>query len=311
MTTFESRMSFLQPWALEKGNPYVRGAAAEGFPRLNYSSQEHSVGITDGRPTKNEFDINVHGFAYHTDNTITDEILEILRKNDKALIARDYYPLVEALVKKNTGASRVVIFDHTLRRRDPTLASGDNLNWRDQPASLVTGALRRVYQHLGDEADELLQGRAQIINVWRPLRGPVQEWPLATMDSRSLTEPNIHPTNIFKYQYELQGQTVSITHSPDQRWYYLDQQQTNEVTFIKIWDNQDDAIAKLCAHCAFPHPETPPDAPVRESMEVRCLIHTVKWYSTRNKLSQTGITLETLDAKEIGSLFPLDMGFIY
>lgn len=64
------------------------------------------------------------------------------------------------------------------------------------------------------------------------------------MDSRSLTEPNVHPTNIFKYQYELQGQTVSITHSPDQRWYYLDQQQTNEVTFIKIWDNQDNAIAK-------------------------------------------------------------------
>lgn len=271
-------MSFLQPWAPEKGNPYVRGAATEGFPRLNYSNQEYSVKVTDGRPIKNEFDINVHGFAYHTDNSITDEVLEILKKDDKALVVRDYYPLVEALVKEKTGASRVVIFDHTLRRRDPALTSGDNPNGREQPASLVhcdqspVGAIRRVHRHLGDEADKLLQGRVQIINVWRPLRGPVQEWPLAMMDSRSLTEPNVHPTNIFKYQYELQGQTVSITHSPDQRWYYLDQQQTNEVTFIKIWDNQDNAIAKLCAHCAFPHPETPPNAPLRESMEVRCLV---------------------------------------
>ncbi|KAI0107202.1 hypothetical protein GGR51DRAFT_571132 [Nemania sp. FL0031] len=278
MATFESRMSFLQPWAQEKGNPYVRGAATDGFPRLNYSNQEYSVKVTDGRPIKNEFDINVHGFAYHTDHSITDEVLEILREDDKALVIRDYYPLVEALVKEKTGASRVVIFDHTLRRRDPALTPGDNPNGKEQPASLVhcdqspVGAIRRVYRHLGNEADKLLQGRAQIINVWRPLRGPVQEWPLATMDSRSLKELNIHPTNIFKYQYELQGQTVSITHSPDQRWYYLDQQQTNEVTFIKIWDNQDNATAKLCAHCAFPHPKTPPNAPPRESMEVRCLV---------------------------------------
>ncbi|KAI1176307.1 hypothetical protein F4777DRAFT_547112 [Nemania sp. FL0916] len=278
MATFESRMSFLQPWTSEKGNPYVRGAVTDGFPRLNHSNQEYSVKIADGRPIKDEFDLNVHGFAYHTDNTITDEILEILRKDDKSLVIKNYYPLVEALVKERTGASRVVIFDHTLRRRDPALTSGGNPNWRDQPASLVhcdqstVGAIRRVHRHLGDEADELMQDRVQIINVWRPLRGPVQEWPLATMDSRTLTESNVHPTNIFKYQYELQGQTISITHSPEQRWYYLDQQQTNEVTFIKIWDNQEHATAKLCAHCAFPHPETPPDAPLRESMEVRCFV---------------------------------------
>ncbi|KAI8632619.1 hypothetical protein F5Y19DRAFT_491279 [Xylariaceae sp. FL1651] len=283
MATFDSRMSFLEPWSSSKGNPYVRGAPDEGFPKLNYTNYESPVKVTNGRPIKDEFDINVHGFAYHTDNTITENILEILRKDDKPLVIRDYYPLVEALVKEKTGARRVVIFDHTLRRRDPSLTSRDNPNGREQPASLqnvvwltsarsAVGAIRRAHRHLGDDADKLLQGRFQVINVWRPLRGPVQEWPLATMDARSLAEDNVHPTNIFKHQYQLQGQTISITYSPDQKWYYLDQQQTNEVTFIKIWDNQDDAIAKLCAHCAFPHPETPPNAPLRESMEVRCLV---------------------------------------
>lgn len=82
------------------------------------------------------------------------------------------------------------------------------------------------------------------ISVWRPLRGPVEEWPLATMDGRSLKEVNVHPTNIFKHQYDLQGQTISIDYSPEQRWYYLNHQKTSEVTFIKIWDNNDDVPAK-------------------------------------------------------------------
>lgn len=134
------------------------------------------------------------------------------------------------------------------------------------------GAIRRVHRHLGAEADQLLEGRAQILkyvffagviemrslvlitkklilgiilsSVWRPLRGPVEEWPLAVMDGRSLKENHVHPTNIFKHQYNLQGQTVSISHSPEQTWYYLDQQKTDEVTFIKIWDSRDDVPSK-------------------------------------------------------------------
>ena len=84
----------------------------------------------------------------------------------------------------------------------------------------------------------------EITSVWRPLRGPVEEWPLATMDARTLKESDTHPTSIFKNQYELLGQTVSITNNPGQRWYYLDAQNTNEVTFIKIWDNKEDVEAK-------------------------------------------------------------------
>lgn len=169
MAVVESRMSFLQPWSEEKGNPYVRGAPAEGFDTLNYSNIEYPVQITDARPNKSEFNIDTHGFAYHDDSTITPEILEMLRANDKAKVVNDYYPMVEALVKEKTGASKVVIFDHTIRRRDPTLSKGDNPNGREQPASLVhcdqsyVGAVRRVHRHLGEDADRLLQGRAQII----------------------------------------------------------------------------------------------------------------------------------------------------
>ncbi|OBR12351.1 Methyltransferase [Colletotrichum higginsianum IMI 349063] len=314
MAVFESRMSFLQPWAPEKGNPFVRGAPAEGFETLNYSNQEHAVKITDARPNMGEYDINTHGFAYHHDASITADLLEALRANDKAAVAAQYYPLVEKLVKEKTGANRVVIFDHTLRRRDPALATTDNPNGREQPASLlhlaywidtdppsalsaactVAWATRptifsRAVLRLSSSETASIQvsrdldqantpvprrphGLTFFRSVWRPLRGPVEEWPLATMDGRTLKDGHVHPTNIFKHQYSLQGQTVSISYAPEQRWFYLDHQDTDEVTFIKIWDNKDDVKSKLCAHCAFPHPETPENAALRESMKVRCLV---------------------------------------
>lgn len=64
------------------------------------------------------------------------------------------------------------------------------------------------------------------------------------MDGRSLKEENTHATSLFKHRYDLQGQTVCISHSPEQRWYYLDHHKPEEVTFIKIWDSKEDVEAK-------------------------------------------------------------------
>jgi len=81
-------------------------------------------------------------------------------------------------------------------------------------------------------------------SVWRPLNGPVEDWPLAVMDGRSLKKEDVHATNLFKHQYDLQGQTISVTHNPRQQWYYLSHQDSSEVIFIKIWDSKDDVESK-------------------------------------------------------------------
>jgi hypothetical protein len=49
-------------------------------------------------------------------------------------------------------------------------------------------------EHLGDEADALAQGRFQILNVWRPLVDPVEDYPLALCDARSLTPADLVDT---------------------------------------------------------------------------------------------------------------------
>ena len=49
---------------------------------------------------------------------------------------------------------------------------------------------QRVRDLLPDEAEELLKGRVQVINLWRPIRGPLQDAPLAVCDART-----VHPAD--------------------------------------------------------------------------------------------------------------------
>ncbi|OJD30973.1 methyltransferase [Diplodia corticola] len=272
MASVSAKMQFMAPMAEE---PFYRSQPDQGFDSCNFSYAPQDVQVHDARPNKGTFELDKHGFAY-ADDPEGAEYVEQLRNNEDGAKER-YYAHLERLLKKQTGASRVVIFDHTMRRREPELA-GKNPDGREQPAAYVhidqgpVGAARRIHQHIGYEADKLLKGRVQIINVWRPLNGPVKDWPLATMDFTSLKPSNIHPTNLYRNRFELRGQSCNVSHHPDQRWHYLDSQRNDEVTFIKIWDNKSAVTGKTCAHCAFEHPDTPPDAPLRESMEVRCIV---------------------------------------
>ncbi|KAI0401930.1 methyltransferase [Xylaria palmicola] len=277
MATTESRMSFLEPWAGREESPYVRGKVEEGFPRQNFENLEYAVRFRDARPDKAGFELDTHGFAFHDDGGVATQVVDAIRENDRATVQELYYPAVEAIVKAKTGASRVIIFDHTYRKRYLGLDPGQNQNGKEQPATLAhvdqseIGAIGRVKRHALEDADRLLKGRVQVINVWRPIHGVVEDWALAVSDYRSVKESEIHPTDIFRERRERSGQTVSVNYSDDQRWYYLGRQNVDEVTLIKIWDSKD-GVAKTCPHGSFPDPHAPASALPRESIEVRCLV---------------------------------------
>lgn len=80
--------------------------------------------------------------------------------------------------------------------------------------------------------------------MWRPLNGPVNDWPLALMDAGTLLAADCHPTTLWRHDFEFRGSTMFITHNDTQKWYFLDQQNTSEVTIIKIWDNRN--VAARC-----------------------------------------------------------------
>jgi hypothetical protein len=72
---------------------------------------------------------------------MTTEVIEVLRVGIREVVQEVYYPKVEEFVKYVTGASRVIIFDHTVRKSDPEMKKEDNPSGKEQPATVVSSPL--------------------------------------------------------------------------------------------------------------------------------------------------------------------------
>jgi hypothetical protein len=131
-------------------------------------------------------------------------------------------------------------------------------------------ALSRVPHHLpAEEASELLKGRVQIINVWRPIK-TVERDPLAVAEAHSVSREDLVPIGLIYPNRN--GETLSVRYSPTHRWYYKRGLAPEEVLFIKCFDSKEDGRARAIPHTAFVDPTSKSDAPQRQSIELRCLV---------------------------------------
>lgn len=193
--------------------------------------------------------------------------------SDEALIRERYYPEVRELLARVTGASKVVIFDHTLRNAQPGHAQQgvrEPVPYVHNDQTFVSGP-RRVRDHLpAEEAALRLRKRHAIINVWRPIGAPVSNWPLALCDARSISTADLIASDLV-YRDKV-GETYAIAANPAHRWFYYPQLQLDEVVLLKIYDSNADGTARLTAHTAFEDPTSAADSPPRRSIEVRTLV---------------------------------------
>ena len=233
----------------------------EGYPQRNYLENPHEVTVNDIRGRENEFDMNVNGFT-------TFQGIESKEKHfkDDESIKETYYPEVEnLLLDRIPGAKRVFIFDHTVRRSDPG-AKRAPVN-RAHIDQTTQSAITRVHYHMGDEAEELLKGRYRLVNVWRPLNGPVVSNPLAYADSRSVPDTDIVPVE-HRYPHRT-GETAAVQYTEKGQWYYWSGMKNDERILLQCYDSKDGARTP---HTAFKDPRTQEDWPGRDSIEVRTLI---------------------------------------
>lgn len=106
-----SYMSFLEPWVAKQDQPYVRGKVEESFPATNFTTREFLVDFHDARAAKDTFELDVHGLGFCDHAPISNATIEAIRARNKTVVADTYYPLIELLVKRKMGASKVIIFD--------------------------------------------------------------------------------------------------------------------------------------------------------------------------------------------------------
>jgi hypothetical protein len=240
----------------------------DGEARSNIVTESHTVPIYDMRPLAGGLSLDVQGFALVPAPTAVADFY------DEAQLQAIYYREAEDLVKQATGASRVVVFDHTIRRRTHGVEDRTPGIPR-QPVTRVHGDYtkvsgpQRVRDLMGDEADGLLSRRFAIVNVWRPIRGPLFDAPLAVCDAGSLADGDLVPQDLI-YR-DRRGEIYGLTYNPAHRWYYAPAMQAEEALLLKCFDSQTDGRARFMPHTSFADPNAPADMLPRESIELRTL----------------------------------------
>ncbi len=258
-------LNFLVPMA-EKPVAY-NYEPPPGVPVRTGKSEEHLVPIRDARPLIDQLSLDQQGFVLLRHQTAVKNFY------DQEEINSVYYPECERVVKEATGAARVVAFDHIVRNAAMAAMEGSGIKI---PAKRVHNdytawsSPKRVRDLMGDEAEELLKHRFAIINLWRPIRGPVLESPLTLCDAQSLSEEDLIASDL-RYP-DRAGETYSITYNPSQRYYYFPKMQADEVVLIRCFDSGLQGAERFSAHTGFDDPTSPPDAPPRESLEARTLV---------------------------------------
>ena len=246
-------------------------ALTGGEAKIFFDPEAHTVPISDMREIAETLSVDHEGFELLSHTTAVEDLY------DDDAVKQVYYPEIEALLRRKFGASQVVIFDVT--RRSDGGAGAQNPDGLRGPATRVhvdytaKSGPQRAKDILGeDEAARLTAAGARIIqiNVWRPIRGPVERSPLALADASTVAPEDLIATDqIFPDRV---GEIYNVAHAPSQRWYYAPRMTADEVLLIKGWDSLDDGRARFTPHSAFNFPEVREDAPARESIEVRTFV---------------------------------------
>ncbi|KAI1093368.1 hypothetical protein F5B19DRAFT_450071 [Rostrohypoxylon terebratum] len=255
------------------------GTPPAGEPQRNLIPDPHLVSISDIRGRESDFTLDHDAFQIIRAVPPSSEETSPTGSNfrDDESIKTHYYPeITRLLLASIPGSTHIHIFDHTIRRADPSAPRKAVQNVHiDQTGYSAT---KRVHRHMGAAAaPSLLRGRYRIVNVWRTLnRDPVETMPLAFASSATLEDADVVPVE-HRYPDGYVGQTAAIAYNPTQRWYYLSGMTGDERLLLECYDSEGEKEGSGVAggrvpHTAFEDPRSRPDAEGRESIEVRALV---------------------------------------
>ena len=273
LATQESETGFVEAdlvYTVDTGVKPVNETMPDGdmSRKMTGTFENHTMVIRDGRPLRDEFSLEETGFEFIDHDTAVEDFFDLEQ------IKSVYYPEIEALIKARTDATRVVVFDYTLRSgdedtrtekkvREPVLSvHNDYTEWSGP---------QRVRDLLPEnEAEDLLTRRFAIIQVWRAIRNPIQSNPLAICDARTLSTDSLIACE--RRFPDRVGETYRISYDANNRWFYFPQMRRDEALIFKVFESETDGRARFTAHTSFEDPNTAPGAPPRESIEMRALV---------------------------------------
>jgi hypothetical protein len=257
------------------GRPYDYACEPpSGVAWQNYEADARAVRITDVRTVESKPTLGIQGFELFTAPSAVRDFL------DDDAIRRVYYAETAELARRATGAERAYVFDHLVRTREPNTpaltfgrrvqGARPSANGRVHNDYTEASGPRRMKSAVEAIGAEAVEGRFAIVNIWRPIRGPVLDAPLALCDARTVAGHDLVASDV--HYATRTGEIYLMRYSSHHRWFYFSAMSPKEALVFKQYDSQRRGVARFVPHAAFDHPDTPPEAPPRESIEARCLV---------------------------------------
>ncbi|MEM6957660.1 MAG: CmcJ/NvfI family oxidoreductase [Myxococcota bacterium] len=172
---------------------------------------------------------------------------------------------LEALLKAQTQALEVVVFDHTVRtegegERPPARHAHNDYN--------AVSAAQRLLDVLGEErAQAWKEGHYGIVNVWRPIGATVERAPLAFVRPESVRHEDW--VNVDIVYPDRRGHVTGLLPSTAHEWVFWPRMTPDEVAIFRVADS---AGKPPVAHSAVDPSDVAPGAPTRVSLESRVLV---------------------------------------
>jgi hypothetical protein len=238
--------------------------AGTGLPRRVGNYRDFKVRIHDARAVAAEFSLDRQAFILTRHDTRVSDFY------DEAEVRTIYHAEVEALIRRETGAAKVVVFDHTVRTADRAVERGLRTPVRSVHNDYTEkSGPQRVRDLLpADEAEARLKKRFAEYNVWRSIaHEPVEMAPLGFVDSESIAPRDLAVCDLV--YADRTGEIYQGVYNADHRWYYFPRMTRDEAILIKCYDSMKDGRARFSLHSAFDDPTSPANAPPRQSIEVR------------------------------------------
>jgi hypothetical protein len=238
--------------------------AGAGVPRREGNYRDFVVRVHDARPYAAGLALDKQAFILVRHDTRMRDFYDV------AELKSVYFAEVEALVRRETGASKVVVFDHTIRTADRAVERGLRTPVRSVHNDYTEkSGPQRVRDLLPDsEAEARLRKRFAQYNVWRNIaHDPIEMTPLGFVDAGTIGSRDLAVCDLV--YADRVGEIYQGVFNADHRWHYFPAMTREEAVLIKCYDSARDGRARFSLHSAFDDPTSPPDVRPRQSIEVR------------------------------------------
>ncbi len=247
---------------------YASRGGADAALAIEAEFKDHEVTIHDARRLQQPASLDHQGFTLLPHATLVEDFYAL------ETVQASYEAEITELVLAAIGGTDLLVFDHTLRSDSRDIRE---VRSSREPASVIhndytdASAVKRLRDLLPDrEAQERLQHRFAIVNVWRSINGPVLNSPIACCDAATIVATDLVASE--RRAEDRIGELELVSWNPTHRWYYFPEMARDEALLIKTFDSARDGRARRSIHTAFSNPLAPPDAPARESIESRLLV---------------------------------------